>query len=151
MWVPFQIAAKCMQDHDEPWGIIFGFVHFFEHPEDDGPYGIKEAVQEVAVFQEIIPQVFVHGKDKVAVFDEDHFKGHVSGPLHGILVATRRAEAALAAERDKFEVPAAWTAIHSTAVGRVTAVYHFFDIFHLTVTWVEGVFDFLVMVNKDLL
>ena len=34
MRVPFQVAAECMQDHDESRCIIFGLVQFFEHPED---------------------------------------------------------------------------------------------------------------------
>ena len=95
--------------------------------------------------------MFVYGKDKVAVPDADHFKRHTGGAFHGILVAACGAEAAFAAERDKFEVAAVRTAVHCTAVGRVAAVYHFFNIFHLTVTWMEGVFDFFEMVNKNFL
>ena len=44
MWVPFQVTAKSMECHGEARGIIFGFVHFIEHTEDNTAYGMEEAV-----------------------------------------------------------------------------------------------------------
>lgn len=52
----------------------------------------------------------------------------------------RTAEAAFAAERDKFKVPAFLTAIHVTTVGRVAAVDHFVYVIHDRVT---GCIEFL--------
>ena len=44
MWVPFQVTAKSMESHDEPRGIILGFIHFMEHMKDNIAYGMEEAV-----------------------------------------------------------------------------------------------------------
>ena len=49
-----------------------------------------------------IPQLFINGEYAVAVCDIDQFKGHRGSTLHGIEISAGRAEAAMAAERNKF-------------------------------------------------
>ena len=71
----------------------------------------------------------------MAVLNMDHFKGHLCSPLHSVFVAACRAEAAMAAERDKFKFAAAGAAIHGAAKGRVTTVDHLVYIFYFTVAW----------------
>ena len=44
MWVPFQVTAKSVESHDETWGVIFRFVDFIEHMEDNTAYGMEKAV-----------------------------------------------------------------------------------------------------------
>ena len=46
-----------------------------------------------------------------------------------VFVAARRAETALAAERNEFKISAMRTGIHGTAVRRVTTMNHLVDIF----------------------
>ena len=46
-----------------------------------------------------------------------------------VFVAARRAETALAAERNEFKISAMRTGIHGAAVRRVTTMNHLVDIF----------------------
>lgn len=85
------------------------------------------------------------------VGDVNQLKGHGRSALHGIEISTGRAETAVAAERDKFKLSAVRTAIHGTAIGRIAAVYHLIDIFHLSQPGMKGIFNFLIMINKDFL
>ena len=102
MWVPFQVTPKSMKYHDKARGIVFSLVYFPEHPEDDTSDGIEQTVQEITVFQKMIPQVFINGKDEMAVFDKDQLEGHICSAFHEIFVATGGAKTALATEWDKF-------------------------------------------------
>lgn len=43
------------------------------------------------------------------------------------------------------------TAVHGTTEGRIAAVDHFFDIFHLRVPGMKSVFDFFVIVSENFL
>ena len=70
----------------------------------------------------------------MTVGDIDQLKSHGCGALHGVEIPTGRAEAAVAAERNKFELSAMGTAIHGSAKGGVAAVNHFFNIFDDRVT-----------------
>ena len=90
-------------------------------------------------------------KNAVAVTDIYQFKGHTGSAFHGIFIPAGGAETAFAAERDKLEFSAVGTAIHGTAKGRIAAVYHFIDIFHLSFSGMEGIFTFFIVVNKDFL
>lgn len=96
---------------------------------------MKETVKERAVTQEEIPELFVNGKDTVAVGDIDQFKGHGSSALHGVKISAGRAETAMAAEGNKLELSAVRAAIHGTAERRITAVDHFIYVFYDRLTW----------------
>ena len=63
-----------MQNHDEAGSEVHGLILLKEHTGDNAVYGMEKAVKEGAVFQEKIPEVFINGKDTVAVCGIDQFK-----------------------------------------------------------------------------
>lgn len=83
--------------------------------------------------------------------DVYQFKGHISSPLRSVFVAASGAEADFAAERDKFELPTFWAAVHGAAKRRVTAGYHFIKILHFGFAGMESIFNFFIMVCKNFL
>lgn len=137
--VPFQIPAKGMEYHDKAGSEIHGFVLFEEHMGDDAVYGMEKAVEQGAVMEEEATEVFVNGKDAVPVRNADYLERHAGSAFHSVLVAAGRAEAAVTAKGDKFELPAVRAAIHGAAERGITAVYHLFDVFHFTIAWMEGI------------
>ena len=149
--IPFQVSAKGVKNHDKTGSEIHGFVLFEKHAGNNAVNSMKKAVKEGAVIQEKIPELFVNGENTVAVRGIDEFKGHGGSALHGIKVAAGRTEAAVAAERDKFQLSAVGTAVHGTARGRVTTVDHFINIFHLRISGVKSILYFFVMVCKNIL
>lgn len=136
MRVPFQISAKGVEYHDETGSKVHGFILLKKHTGDNAVYGMEETVKERTVIQEKIPELFINGKNTMTVGDIDQFKGHGGSALHGIKVATGRTEAAVAAERDEFQLSTVRTAVHGTAKGRVTTVDHFIHVLYHRLTWV---------------
>lgn len=112
---------------------------------------MEQTVKEGTAIKEKVPELFINSKDAVAVMDIYQFKGHVGSAFHGIFIAAGGTEAAFAAERDKLKLSTVGTAIHGAAKGRIAAVYHFIDILHLGLSGMKGIFNFLIMVNKDFL
>lgn len=106
---------------------------------------MEEAVKEIAVFKKEVPEIFINGKDAVPVFYADQLKGHVCSSFHGIFVTTCRTEPAMAAERDKFQLPAFGTAILGPAVGRITTINHLLDVFFYSVTRMKDINHFFIM------
>lgn len=102
VWIPFEIPAKGVKDHDKTGSEIHGFVLLEKHAGDDTVYGMEEAVKERAVLQEEIPELRINGKNTMPVSDIDQFKGHRGSALHGVEIPTGRTETAVAAERDEF-------------------------------------------------
>lgn len=84
----------------------------------------------------------------MAVRDIHKFERHTQGTVHGVFIAARRTEAAVAAERDKLQFPAMGTSIHSAAKSGIAAVDHFFNIFHLRLPGMEGILDYFIIVSK---
>ena len=82
---------------------------------------MKEAVEERTVQKEEVAQIFINGKNAMAVLDVHKFERHTGGAFHSIFVAAGRTKAAVAAKRNEFEVPAMRTAVHGTAKRRITA------------------------------
>lgn len=66
-----------------------------------------------------------------------------------VFVAAGRAETALASERNKFKFSTMGTAIHGTAMGRVTTMNHLVDIFYDGRTGMQFVNDVFVIVGED--
>lgn len=91
----------------------------------------------------------IDGKDAMVVRDINEFKGHGGSAVHGIFNSTERTEMAVAAERDKFELPAGRTAVHDPAKGRIPAVDRLIDIFDLSFSGVESKHNFFIMVFKN--
>ena len=73
-----------MENHDETRSKVQGFILFEKHAGNDTVNGMEETVQEGAVLKEKIPEVFINGKDTVAVCNVDELKSHRSRAPHGI-------------------------------------------------------------------
>ena len=73
-----------------------------KHAGNNAVNSMKKAVEQCAVMEKEIPQLFINGEYAVAVYDIDQFKGHRGSTLHGIEISAGRAEVAMAAERNKF-------------------------------------------------
>ena len=88
MGIPFEIAAKSMKDHDIAGSKIFGMVQIKKHPRYNTGDGMKEAVQERSVLKEEAAEIFINGKNAMAVLDTNEFERHTGGAFHSIFVAT---------------------------------------------------------------
>lgn len=73
MRVPLEVPAESVEDADEPWGEVFRFVDFVEHPQDDISDGVKETVQKGSVFKKEITEFFRYGKNAVTVGTGNQF------------------------------------------------------------------------------
>ena len=134
MRVPFQISAKGVKDHDETGSKVHGLILFKKHTGDNAVYGMEETVKERTVIEEKLPELFINGKNTMTVGDIEQLKGHGSSTLHCVEISAGRAEAAMAAKRNKFELSTEGTAIHSPTKGRVTTVDHFIHVFYHRLT-----------------
>lgn len=112
---------------------------------------MKEAVEQGAVMQEEVTEVFVNGKNAVSVDCINEFKRHGGSAFHGIFVAAGRAKTAVAAERNKFSPPTVGTAVYGATKSRITAVNHFLHVFYDRSTWMQDVNYFFVMVFENIL
>ncbi len=110
---------------------------------------MEEAVKQCPVIQEKLPEVFVNGKNTVPVGNVDQFERHGGSALHGVEVTAGRAETAVAAERDEFQLAAVRAAVHCPAKGGVATVDHLINVFHLSISGMKGIFNFFVMVPKN--
>lgn len=151
MRVPFQGSSEGMENTDKTGYKVLGHVDLIEHVRYDTADSLEKAVQEGAVFQEEMPELLIDSKDAVAVVAPQKPEGHGCGTLLAVLYATGRAEAALAAERDKLHLPALGAGIHGPAEGRVATVYHLFDVLHFNSSGMEGILNYFIVVFKNLL
>ena len=122
MGIPFEVPAKSVEDHDISRGEIFGLVELEKHTGDDTGDRMEETVQERAVLEEKGTEIFINGKDAMAMADIDELKKHRGGAFHRVFITAGRAETAAATERDEFQLAAVGTAVHGTAKGRIAAV-----------------------------
>lgn len=122
MGIPFEVPAKSVEDHDISRGEIFGLVELEKHTGDDTGDRMEETVQERAVLEEKGTEIFINGKDAMAMADIDELKKHRGGAFHSVFITAGRAETAAATERDEFQFAAVGTAVHGTAKGRIAAV-----------------------------
>lgn len=139
MRVPFEVPAEGMKDHDETGSEVQGFILLKKHTGNNTVYGMEKTIEEGAVIEEKVAKVFINGKDTMAVGDINEFKGHRGSAFHSIFISARRAETAVATERNKFELTAVRTAVHGTAKGRISAVDHLINVFHLSFSGMEGI------------
>lgn len=122
MGIPFEVPAKSVEDHDISRGEIFGLVELEKHTGDDTGDRMEETVQERAVLEEKGTEIFINGKDAMAMADIDELKKHRGGAFHSVFITAGRAETAAATERDGIQLAAVGTAEHGTAKGRIAAV-----------------------------
>lgn len=132
--IPLQISEKGVEYHDETGSKVHGLILFKKHTGDNAVYGMEETVKERTVIQEKLPELFINGKNTMTVGDIEQLKGHGSSTLHCVEIPAGRAEAAMAAKRNKFELSTEGTAIHSPTKGRVTTVDHFIHVFYHRLT-----------------
>ena len=62
---------------------------------------MKETVKKGTVFEKVISEMFINGKDTVSVLDIDELKGHTGSAFHGILVSTGRTKTTVTAEKEQ--------------------------------------------------
>lgn len=122
MGIPFEIPAKSVEDHDISGSEIFGLIELEKHTGDDTGDRMEETVQERAVLEEKGTEIFINGKDAMAMADIDELKKHRGRAFHSVFITAGRAETAAATERDEFQLAAVGTAVHGTAKGRIAAV-----------------------------
>ena len=122
MGIPFEIPAKSVEDHDISGSEIFGLIELEKHTGDDTGDRMEETVQERAVLEEKGTEIFINGKDAMAMADIDELKKHRGGAFHSVFITAGRAETAAATERDEIQLAAVGTAVHGTTKGRIAAV-----------------------------
>ena len=49
---------------------------------------MEQAIQKGTVIEEKIPEIFINGKDAMAMYNVDEFESHGSGAFHAVFVAT---------------------------------------------------------------
>ena len=86
--IPFEIAAKSMKDHDIAGSEVLGMVQIEKHTGYDTGDGMEETVQERSVLKEEAAEIFINGKNAMAVLDTNEFERHTGGAFHSIFVAT---------------------------------------------------------------
>ena len=122
MGIPFEVPAKSVEDHDISGSEIFGLIELEKHTGDNTGDRMEETVQERAVLEEKGTEIFINGKDAMAMADIDELKKHRGRAFHSVFITAGRAETAAATERDEFQLAAVGTAVHGTAKGRIAAV-----------------------------
>ena len=151
MWIPFQGASEGMEDADEAGNKVFRLVHFRKHTKDNAADSLEKAVEEGTVFEKEVPEIFINGKDTVAVSAGDEFEGHVCRAFLTVFHSAGRAKPGVAAEREELKVSAVGTCIHGPAKRGIPAVDHLGDVFHFDVSGMEGILNDFVVVFKNLL
>ena len=82
---------------------------------------MKETVEEGTVLKEKVAEIFINGKNTMAVLDPDERERHTGGAFHSIFVSAGGTKTAVTAERNEFEVRAVRTRVHGTAKRGITA------------------------------
>ncbi len=126
-------------------------IHVVKHPGYNTGHRMEKTVKKRAVFQKESSERFINGKNAVSVLNSYKFKGHRGSAFHGVFCATGGTESTMAAEGNEFQLSAMRTAVHCTTKSWVATVDHLVDIFHLSVSGMERIFDFLVIIFKDFL
>ena len=76
---------------------------------------MKETVQEGAVLKKKVAEIFINGKNAMAVLDIDEFKRDTGGAFHSIFVSAGRAKAAVTTKRNKLEITTVGAGVHGAA------------------------------------
>ena len=76
---------------------------------------MKETVQERSVLKEEAAEIFINGKNAMAVLNADELKRHTGGAFHSIFVSAGRAKAAVTTKSNKLEITTVGAGIHGAA------------------------------------
>ena len=112
---------------------------------------MEETVKESTIFKEEMTKVFVNGENTMPVGDIDQLEGHAGGAFHGVLIAASGTETAVTTEGNEFKLPAFRTAVHCTAIRRVTTMNHLLDVFNHSVARMKSIYHFFIMISEDFL
>lgn len=124
-----------MKNHDETRSKIHGLILFEKHAGNNTVDSVEEAVEQCPVIKKELAEVFVYGKDAVAVGNVYQFEGHWGGTLHRVEIPTGGTETAVASERDEFQLTTFWASEHSPAKGGIATVDHFIHVFNNRSPW----------------
>ena len=144
--IPLEAASKGVENTDEAGSKMLRFIKFAEHAKDDVTDGMKKAVEQRTISAEKDTKFFRNSEYTMPVNALNDFERHRSSALDRIEISTRRTETAFAAKRNKFERTTRRTPIHSSAVSRISAMNHLFDVFKNSRAGFESVLDFFIMV-----
>lgn len=125
MRVPFQIPAEGMEEYDKTGSEIQGFVQLEEHGGNNTGRGMEKAVKHGTILKKKVTEVIINGKNAMSMSNVNKLEGHRGSALHGIEITAGGKEAAVIAERDKFQLTTVRTAIYGTTKRRITAVDYF--------------------------
>ena len=81
----------------------------------------------------------------------NELKGHFCRAVNAVFVTAGRAKFRMAAEWNEFKLAAVGTAVHGTAVRRVSTINHLLNVFHDNGTRMKSIFNFFVVFFKNLL
>lgn len=149
--IPFKVTSKSMQDTDEAGSKTFRFVLALEHSEDNTADSREKTVKQCSVSKKKRAKFFRNGKNTVSVRDIKEFEGHGSSSVDGVFYTTSGAEAAVAAERYKFERSTGRASVHGTAKGGIPTMNHFFNILDNSLAGMKNIYHFFIMVCKNVL
>ena len=76
---------------------------------------MEETVQERTILKEKVAEIFINGKNAMAVLDTDELKRHTGSAFHSIFVSAGRTKAAVTAKRNKLEITAVRAGVHGAA------------------------------------
>jgi hypothetical protein len=113
--IPFEIPAKSVEDHDISGSEVFGMVQIEKHAGYDTGDGMKETVEEGTVLKEEVAEIFINGKNAMAVLNTDELKRHTGSAFHSIFVSAGRTKAAVTAKGNKLEITAVRAEVHGAA------------------------------------
>ena len=113
--IPFEISAKSVENHDIAGSEVLGMVQIEKHTGYDTGDGMKETVEERTVLKEEVAEVFINGKNAMAVLNADELKRHTGGAFHSIFVSAGRAKAAVTTKRNKLEITTVGAGVHGAA------------------------------------
>ena len=135
VWVPFQVPAKGVKNHNKSGSKILGFIELMKHTADHTGNRVEKAVKKIRIVQKKMSEVFINGKNAVSVLDRNELKGHTGSTFHRVFVPAGRTETAVTAERDKFHVSTVRATVHGTTKSGIAAMDHFIYVFYNRMTW----------------
>ena len=110
---------------------------------------MEETIKKRTVFQEKVAEMLINCENTMPVGNIYQLKGHRGSAFHRILIAASRAEAAVAAKRNKLQVIAMRANVHGAAKRRIPTMDHFINIFHLRFSGMKSIFNFFIIIGEN--
>lgn len=138
-----------MENADDARGKVFSFIDFGKDAKNNIANRMKETIEQRSILEEINTEFIRDSEHTVTMNARNQLAGHMKRAGLIVTVTARRAETAFAAEGDEFKVATVRTAIHGTAIRRVTTMKHPVDIFDNRSTWSEFINHMFIIIIKD--